>query len=190
MKSLPTMEFASRSDWESWLSRQHAGSPGVWLKLAKKDSTAETVSRSDALEVALCYGWIDGRANSLDEDYWLQSFTPRTRRSRWSKINRQKATELIETGAMKPAGMREIERAKADGRWEAAYDSPSTAIVPDDLQRELARNKKAREVFATLDSRNRYAILYRIQDAKKPETRARRIAKYVAMLGEGRKIYS
>jgi uncharacterized protein YdeI (YjbR/CyaY-like superfamily) len=190
MKSLPTVEFASRGEWESWLAEEHARSAGVWLKLAKKNSKAETVSRSDALEVALCYGWIDGRANSLDEDYWLQSFTPRTARSKWSKINREKARELIDTGAMKPAGLREIERAKADGRWEAAYDSPSTATVPDDLERELAKNEKAREVFATLDSRNRYAILYRIQDAKKPETRARRIAKYVAMLGEGKKIYS
>jgi uncharacterized protein YdeI (YjbR/CyaY-like superfamily) len=190
MKSRPTMAFASRSDWEAWLAGQHASSPGVWLKLAKKDSKAETISRSEALEVALCYGWIDGRANPLDEDYWLQSFTPRTPRSRWSKINRRKATELIETGAMKPAGMREIERAKADGRWEAAYDSPSTATVPDDLERELAKNERAREFFATLDGRNRYAILYRIQDAGKPETRARRIAKYVAMLAEGKKIYS
>jgi uncharacterized protein YdeI (YjbR/CyaY-like superfamily) len=185
----PVESFPSRDAWEAWLEQQHASSPGVWLKLAKKGSAFETVSRADALEVALCYGWIDGQADSLDDDHWLQRFTPRTARSKWSRINRDKATELIETGAMKPAGLREVERARADGRWAAAYESPSTAVVPDDLERELAKSDRAREFFAALDSRNRYAILYRIQDAKKPETRARRIAKYVAMLNEGKKIY-
>jgi uncharacterized protein YdeI (YjbR/CyaY-like superfamily) len=189
MTGLPTMTFASRDDWESWLAGQHAESRGVWLKLAKKGSGSETVSRADALEVALCYGWIDGQADSLDDDHWLQRFTPRRPRSRWSRINRDKATQLIDARAMKPAGMREVESAKADGRWEAAYDSPSTATVPDDLRRALAGNEKARELFATLDSRNRYAILYRIQEAKRPETRARRIAKYVEMLGEGKKLH-
>jgi uncharacterized protein YdeI (YjbR/CyaY-like superfamily) len=186
----PVMSFASRDEWEAWLADQHGSSPGVWLKFAKKGSDFETVSRADALETALCYGWIDGQADSLDDDHWLQRFTPRTTRSKWSRINRQKAMELIEAGAMKPAGLREVERAKADGRWDAAYEPPSTAAIPEDLERELAKNERAREFFATLDSRNRYAILYRIQDARKPETRARRIAKYVAMLGEGKKIYS
>ncbi len=125
----------------------------------------------------------------FDEDYYLQRFTPRRARSKWSKINRRKATELIARGEMKPAGLREVERAKADGRWDAAYDAPSTATVPEDLRRELDRNDRAREFFATLDSANRYAILYQIQDAKKPETRARRIQKYVAMLNEQKKIY-
>jgi uncharacterized protein YdeI (YjbR/CyaY-like superfamily) len=185
----PVGSFATREAWEAWLAEQHASSSGLWLKLAKKGSGLESISRADALEVALCYGWIDGQADSFDDDHWLQRFTPRTPRSKWSRINREKAMQLIETGAMKPAGLREIERAKADGRWAAAYEPPSTATIPDDLQAELAKSDRAREFFATLDSRNRYAILHRIQDAKRPETRARRIAKYVAMLNEGKKIY-
>jgi len=138
---------------------------------------------------ALCHGWIDGQKDRLDERFWLQRFTPRTPRSRWSKRNRERAEALIGSGEMAPAGTREIERARADGRWEAAYDSHSTATVPDDLQAELDRNAAAREFFAALDSTNRYAILYRIQEARRPDTRARRIAKYVAMLSEGRKIH-
>jgi uncharacterized protein YdeI (YjbR/CyaY-like superfamily) len=185
----PVGSFATREAWEAWLAEQHASSGGLWLKLAKKGSGFESISRADALEVALCYGWIDGQADSFDDDHWLQRFTPRTPRSKWSRINREKAMQLIETGAMKPAGLREIERAKADGRWAAAYEPPSTAAIPDDLQGELAKSDRAREFFDTLDSRNRYAILHRIQDAKRPETRARRIAKYVAMLNEGKKIY-
>jgi uncharacterized protein YdeI (YjbR/CyaY-like superfamily) len=185
----PVMSFATRDAWETWLAQQHASSRGLWLKLAKKSSDFETVSRADALEVALCYGWIDGQADSFDEHHWLQRFTPRTPRSKWSRINREKAMRLIESGEMKPAGLREIERAKADGRWEAAYEPASTATIPDDLERALAKSDRAREFFAGLDSRNRYAIIYRIQDAKKPETRSRRIAPYVAMLNEGKKIY-
>ncbi|MDQ5811924.1 MAG: YdeI/OmpD-associated family protein [Actinomycetota bacterium] len=189
MPDLPVISFASRDAWEAWLQEQHATSEGLWLKFAKKDSGVETVTYSEAVEAALCYGWIDGQKASFDDHYWLQRFTPRRPRSKWSKINRQKATELIERGEMKPAGLREVERAKADGRWDAAYDAPSTATVPEDLRRELDRNDRAREFFATLDSANRYAILYQIQDAKKPETRARRIQKYVAMLNEQKKIY-
>jgi uncharacterized protein YdeI (YjbR/CyaY-like superfamily) len=181
-RDLPVVSFASRDAWEAWLEAEHAGASSVWLKFAKKGSGIDSVSHADALEVALCYGWIDSQAAKLDDDYWLQRFTPRRSRSKWSRINRDKATELIANGRMKAAGLREVERAKADGRWDAAYEAQSTAAVPDDLQRELDRNDKARAFFATLDSRNRYAILYRIQDAKKPETRARRIEKYVAML--------
>ena len=161
----------------------------MWLKIAKKGSGIETVSYAEALEAALCYGWIDGQKASFDENYWLQRFTPRKPKSKWSKVNRQKATELIERGQMKAAGLREVERAKVDGRWEAAYDAQSTATVPDDLRRELENNDKAREFFATLDSRNRYAILYQIQDAKRPEPRAGRIAKYVALLTEQKNLY-
>ena len=135
------------------------------------------------------YGWIDGQRKGFDGDYYLQRFTPRRPRSRWSKINREKATELIEKGMMRPAGLREVERAKADGRWDAAYDSPSTATVPDDLRRELERDPRAMSFFSTLNSANRYAILYQIQEARRPETRARRIEKYVAMLAEGKKLY-
>jgi uncharacterized protein YdeI (YjbR/CyaY-like superfamily) len=186
---LPIIPFASRDAWGAWLEGQHATSDGLWLKLAKKYSGLETVTHDQAVEIALCYGWIDGQVRSFDEDYYLQRFTPRRPRSKWSKINRQKATKLIERVEMKPAGLREVERAKAEGRWDAAYDAPSTATVPEDLKRALGKNEIAREYFATLDRRNRYTILYQIQDAKRPETRARRIAKYVAMLAEREKPY-
>ncbi len=186
---LPIVPFASREAWEAFLEGQHATSQGLWLKLAKKGSGIESVTYDQAVEVALCYGWIDGQVRKFDGDYYLQRFTPRRPRSRWSKVNREKATELIERGEMKAAGLREVERAKADGRWDAAYDPPSTATVPEDLQRELEKNERARSFFSELDSRNRYAILYQIQDAKRPETRARRIAKYVAMLAEQEKPY-
>lgn len=186
---LPVVPFASRDAWAAWLEERHATSDGLWLKLAKKGSGIDTVTYPQAVEVALCYGWIDGQVRKFDESYWLQRFTPRRTRSKWSKINRQRAIELIEKGEMKPAGLREVERARADGRWDAAYDAQSTAQVPEDLRRALEKNEAAREFFARLNSANRYAILYQIQDAKKPETRARRIAKYVAMLGEGKKTY-
>jgi uncharacterized protein YdeI (YjbR/CyaY-like superfamily) len=186
---LPVIPFASRGAWAAWLEEQHATSDGLWLKFAKKGSGVETVTYAEAVETALCYGWIDGQRVSFDDRFWLQRFTPRRARSRWSKINRQKATELIESGEMQPAGLREVERARADGRWDAAYDAPSTATVPEDLRRELEKNEPARAFFETLDSANRYAILYQIGDAKRPETRARRIGKYVAMLSEGKKIY-
>ena len=186
---LPIIPFASREAWETWLEEQHAVSQGVWLKLAKKGSGIESVTFAEALDVALCYGWIDSQANKFDGDYWLQRFTPRKPRSKWSQVNREKVARLIEAGRMKPAGLREIERAKSDGRWDAAYEPPSAATVPDDLRLELEKNERAREFFETLDRSNRYAILYRIQDARRPETRARRIARYVAMLAEHKKLY-
>jgi uncharacterized protein YdeI (YjbR/CyaY-like superfamily) len=186
---LPIIPFASREQWEAWLEEQHATSEGLWLKFAKKGSGIETVTYDQAVEVAICYGWIDGQARRLDQDYYLQRFTPRRARSRWSKVNRKKATELIERGQMNPAGLSEVERARADGRWDAAYDAPSTATVPDDLLKELEKNEAAWDFFSELDRRNRYAILYQIQDARRPETRARRIAKYVALLAERRKPY-
>jgi uncharacterized protein YdeI (YjbR/CyaY-like superfamily) len=186
---LPIVPFATREAWETWLEEHHTTSDGLWLKIAKKGSGLETVTYDQAVEIALCYGWIDGQVRKFDEYYYLQRFTPRRPRSKWSKINRQKATELIARAEMKPAGLREVERAKADGRWDAAYDAPSTATVPEDLLRELEKNEKAREFFSELDGRNRYAILYQIQDAKRPETRARRIAKYVAKLAEQKKPY-
>ena len=186
---LPIIPFASRDAWAAWLDEHHATSNGVWLKIAKKGSAIETISYAEALDVALCYGWIDGQKASFDERHWLQRFTPRRPRSKWSKVNRQKATELIEKGEMRHAGLREVERAKADGRWEEAYDAQSTTTVPDDMRQELEKNQRALEFFSKLDSRNRYAILYRIQDAKKSETRARRIEKYVAMLAEHKKLY-
>jgi uncharacterized protein YdeI (YjbR/CyaY-like superfamily) len=167
----------------------HADSDGVWLKIAKKGSSLDTASYPEALDVALCYGWIDGQKGKLDEHHWLQRFTPRRAGSKWSKLNCAKATALIGSGRMQPAGHREVEKARADGRWDAAYDSHRTATVPDDLQQALDADDQAREFFSTLNSQNRYAILYRIQDAKRPETRARRIAQFVAMLHDGNKLY-
>lgn len=159
------------------------------MKLAKKQSGIASVSQRDAVEVALCYGWIDGQAKSVDADYWLQRFTPRSARSVWSKINCARVEALIASGEMRAAGLKEVERAKVDGRWANAYDSPRNATVPEDLAQALGRSKEARAFFSTLDSRNRYAILHRLQGAKRPETRARRIATFVAMLAEGKKIY-
>jgi uncharacterized protein YdeI (YjbR/CyaY-like superfamily) len=186
---LPVLGFADAAAWESWLAQQHASSPGVWLKIAKKGSGAAGVSYPEALEAALCYGWINGQKGALDDDYWLQRFTPRKPGSRWSRINTEKAAELIAAGRMRPAGMREVELAREDGRWDAAYAGQRSMAVPGDLERALAGNETARAFFATLSSVNRYAILYRIADAKRAETRARRIAKYVAMLAAHETIY-
>jgi uncharacterized protein YdeI (YjbR/CyaY-like superfamily) len=186
---LPIVGFATQEEWRAWLADEHATSSGVWLKIAKAGGGSEGVSYADALEVALCYGWIDGQKRKLDDDHWLQRFTPRKARSRWSRINRDKAIALIERGEMQPSGLREVEAARADGRWDAAYAGQRTAAVPDDLRRALDADPAAAAFFSTLDSRNRYAILYRVQDAKKPETRARRIDKYVAMLAAGEKLY-
>jgi uncharacterized protein YdeI (YjbR/CyaY-like superfamily) len=186
---LPIIGFESAADWEVWLEANHAQSPGVWIKIAKAGGQQPTVTYPEALDVAICFGWIDGQKGSADDAHWLQKFTRRGARSKWSKVNRQKATALIEQGRMRPAGLAEVERARQDGRWDAAYDSPGTATVPDDLQQALDSRPEAAAFFATLNSRNRYAILYRIQDAKRPETRARRIADFVAMLDEGRTLY-
>jgi uncharacterized protein YdeI (YjbR/CyaY-like superfamily) len=187
--ALPIKLFASAHAWQRWLQAEHARSPGVWLKFAKRGHAAATVSYAEALEVALCFGWIDGQKNKLDAEFWLQKFTPRAARSRWSQINCAKALGLIESGRMQPAGLKAVEQAQADGRWAAAYSSQSRAQVSPDLQRALDAQPAAREFFATLDSRNRYSILYRIQDAKKPETRARRIAAFVEMLAQGKTLY-
>jgi len=186
---VPEIAFASRADWAAWLARNHASSAGVWLLIAKKDGGARTVSYAEALDVALCYGWIDGRKGARDETHWLQRFSPRTARSKWSRINRDKAQALIDAGQMHPAGLREVERAKADGRWETAYAGQRIAEVPSDLAEALAANDAAREFFATLNGANRYAIIYRIHDAKRPQTRAQRIAKFVAMLADHQTIH-
>jgi uncharacterized protein YdeI (YjbR/CyaY-like superfamily) len=186
---LPILPFERQKDWAAWLEKNHATSSGVWLKLAKKASGIKSVTYDEALEAALCYGWIDGQKKSHDETSWLQKFTPRGPKSIWSKINTEKAQRLIESGQIKPAGLKVVESAKQDGRWDAAYAPPSKAVVPDDLQAELDRNAKAKAFFATLDSLNRYAILHRIHTAKKTETRARRIEQFVRMLENGEKIY-
>jgi uncharacterized protein YdeI (YjbR/CyaY-like superfamily) len=186
---LPTIAFPSRADWESWLEANHAAADGVWIKFAKKASGIETVSYVEAVEAALCFGWIDGQAKSLDEQWYLQRFTPRRPRSKWSQINRARAEALIESGAMRPAGLREVERAKEDGRWEAAYPSPSKIEVPDDLRAALDASPAAARSFDQLDATNRYAVLYRIHDAKRADTRARRIDQFVAMLARGEKLH-
>jgi uncharacterized protein YdeI (YjbR/CyaY-like superfamily) len=181
--------FASAEWFEAWLAEQHATSDGLWIRFAKKASGIPTVVYAEAVEASLRYGWIDGQVKRLDEDYYVQRFTPRRARSRWSKINCAKAEALIARGAMEPAGLAEVERAKADGRWDAAYDAPSTATVPEDLRAALDGDPKASAFFETLDSNNRYAILHRIQEAKRAETRARRIEKFVAMLSRGETIH-
>ena len=186
---LPKIAFASQKDWEKWLKTNHLASPGIWLQLAKKTSGTPSVTYAEAIEIALCYGWIDGQKQSHSAEAWLQKFTPRGRKSIWSKINREKALALIESGKMKPAGLAEVERAKQDGRWEQAYDSPAGATIPPDLQAALNKNLRAKAFFATLESRNRYAILWRVQTAKKAETRAKRIALFVGMLERGEKIH-
>lgn len=183
------MECADAASWTRWLERHHASAAGVWLRIAKKDSGIASIDHPAALEEALCWGWIDGQRKSDDAQYFLQRFTPRTRRSIWSQINRAKVLKLIDEGRMQPAGLAEIERAKADGRWDAAYEGVAAATVPPDLQAALDANKKAAKFFATLDSRNRFAVLFRTQGAKKPETRARRIAQFVEMLAKGEKIH-
>lgn len=181
--------FESAEEFERWLDEHHSSSPGIWLKLRKKAPGVVALDYVQALDVALCYGWIDGLKGKIDDSYWLQRFTPRKPNSKWSKINRDKAAALLEQGRMRPPGLAEVERAKADGRGDAAYDGWRSASVPDDLAEALAANPAAAEFFATLDGQNRYAILYRIQDAKKRETRVRRIEKYVAMLAEQKKLY-
>lgn len=182
---LPVLFFADPDEWEQWLAAEHATAHGVWLKFAKKATGIRSLNHAGALDVALCYGWIDGQARGLDDQYHLQRFTPRRPRSKWSKINREKVAALQAAGRMQPAGLAEVERAKADGRWDAAYDPPSTATVPPDLQEALDQNPAAAAFFATLTGSKRYAFLYRIQDAKRPETRARRIATFVDLLNRG-----
>jgi uncharacterized protein YdeI (YjbR/CyaY-like superfamily) len=183
------LECASAEEWEEWLAANHDSAREVWLRLAKKGSGAVTVTKAEALETALMYGWIDGKAASQDHSYWLQRFTPRARRSKWSKINCEAVEDLIAAGRMKPAGLAAVEAARSDGRWEAAYAPPSTIEVPGDFLEKLEQNRAAHAFFERLDAQNRYAILYRIADAKKQETRARRIAKFVGMLERGETIY-
>ena len=186
---LPTLPFASQKKWASWLAKQHAKSLGIWLKLAKRDSGIASVTYDEALDVALCYGWIDGQKKGFDDKYWLQMFTPRGSKSIWSKINTMKAEKLIASGEMKSAGLKAIELAKRDGRWAAAYESQKNISVPDDFQSVLDKNKKAKDFFATLNSVNRYAILFRIHNAKKAETRVKRIQQFIEMLEKKEKIY-
>ena len=185
----PLKEFPTARSFELWLSREHATADGIRIKIAKKASGIPSVNYAEALEIALCFGWIDGQSKSIDEQWYWQRFTPRRTRSIWSKRNRDIVARLVGDGRMRPAGQAEIDRAKADGRWEAAYDSPANAAVPPDLAAALNKSPQAKKFFGSLDSRNRYAILHRLMTAKKPETRAKRLALFVEMLTEGRKLY-
>jgi uncharacterized protein YdeI (YjbR/CyaY-like superfamily) len=185
----PVLAFASQEEWEGWLAGNHSESDGVWLRFAKKGAGVTSVGYAEALDVALCFGWIDSQTASLDERFYLQRFTPRGRRSKWSQVNREHVARLAAEGRMQPAGLAQVAAAQADGRWDAAYEPPSRATVPDDLQRELDARPRAAEAFAGLSSQNRYAILYRVQDAKRPETRARRIAQFVEMLERGETLH-
>lgn len=188
-EELPIRLFSDRAELESWLEKSHDSSAGVWLKIAKKGTGERSVTYAEALEAALCFGWIDSQKRGLDETHFLQRFTPRRPRGRWSKINREKAEVLIAAEQMRPSGLAEVEAAKADGRWEDAYAGQRTAQVPPDLQRELDASPAAREFFEGLDSANRYAIVYRLDEAKKPETRERRLRKFLAMLERGEKVH-
>jgi uncharacterized protein YdeI (YjbR/CyaY-like superfamily) len=183
------LEFKTQRDWEKWLAKNSENPAGAWLRIAKKGSKNPTVSYAEALDVALCYGWIDAQKRAESESAWLQRFMPRQSRSIWSKINREKALALIGAGKMKPAGLAEVTRAQQDGRWDAAYDSPKTATVPADFQNALDANSAAKEFFRTISAANRYAILWRLQTAKKPETRARRIENFIQMLEKGETLH-
>lgn len=189
LKETPIILFENQKKWETWLKKNHAESAGIWMRIAKKGAEISSVTYPDALDVALCYGWIDGQKKSYDDASFLQKFTPRRKKSIWSKINREKVEALIKSGRMQPPGLAAVESAKSDGRWEAAYDSHRSMTVPDDFEAALAKNKKASAFFATLNSANRYAILFRIQTAKKEETRQRRIAQFVEMLERNEKLH-
>ncbi|WP_274365688.1 YdeI/OmpD-associated family protein [Paenibacillus thermotolerans] len=186
---LPIHFFENQQAWEQWLGHHHASSPGVRLQIAKKQSGLTSVSYDEALEVALCYGWIDSRKETCDDKTWLQRFTPRGPQSIWSKVNKEKAERLIAGGRMKPAGLAAIETAKRNGQWDKAYEPSSSASLPDDFEAALLRNEKAKAFYETLDKRNKYAITFRIQSAKKAETRTKRIEQFISMLERQEKIY-
>jgi uncharacterized protein YdeI (YjbR/CyaY-like superfamily) len=187
--ALPVLLFEDQDAWAAWLDEHHAGAPGVWLRLAKKNAALRSLPYAEALDVALCYGWIDSQKKSHDESSWLQKFTPRGPKSLWSKINCEKVRALSDAGRMRPAGLRAVEQAQADGRWDAAYDSQRTASVPADLAAALEGNAAAKAFFSALDGANRYAVLFRVQTATTPAARAKRIAALVAMLARGEKIH-
>lgn len=185
----PVKLFKSEKAWETWLEKNHAKAPGIWMRFAKKKAALKSINYAQALDVALCYGWIDSLVKTYDEESYIQKFTPRGPKSTWSKINRAKVDELTTAGRMRPAGIAAVDAAKADGRWDAAYDSARNATVPHDLQAALDANEDAAKFFATLDGANRYSVLWRVQTARKPETRARRIETLVEMLANGEKIH-
>ena len=185
LTELPILPFESKKKFSDWLAKNHDKSAGLWLKIAKKATGISTVTYAEALDVALCYGWIDGQKGSFDEQYFLQKFTPRRAKSIWSKINVEKVAGLIASGEMKPSGLKAVEAAKQDGRWDAAYSSQKNIVVPADFQSALEKNKKAKAFFETLTGAKRYSFLFRIETAKKAETREKRIGQFVQMLAKG-----
>lgn len=186
---LQILSFVAPEEWEAWLQKNHTQNDGVWIKFAKKDSSITLVTHAQVLPIALCYGWIDGQARTIDDKYWLLKFTPRRPRSIWSKRNCEIVTQLIKDGRMQPAGLAQIEAAKADGRWDAAYDSVKNMVVPEDFLKELSKDPKALALFESLNRSNKYAITWKLQTAKKPETRAKRMEVFLAMLKKGEKLY-
>jgi uncharacterized protein YdeI (YjbR/CyaY-like superfamily) len=188
-RDLKIASFKSAKEWEKWLAKNHAASRGLWLKIFKKDSKTLSINYSDALDEALCYGWIDGQKAAFDDKAWLQKFGPRQLKSAWSKINVGHAERLTKAGRMKPAGLEKIESAKKDGRWSKAYDPQSSAQLPEDFLKEVSKNTKAKVFLKTLNRSNVYAISYRLQTAKKPETRKKRISQFVEMLSKGEKLH-
>ena len=186
---LPILDCESQSDWIAWLEDHHDTSPGVRLQIAKKNSGRRSVSYAEAVDTALCYGWIDGQRGALDDKFFLQRFRPRRPKSVWSKLNRAKVTKLISEGKMQPAGLKQIEAAKKDGRWDAAYASPANSTIPEDFQAALDKNPKAQAFFETLTKANRYSICWRIQNAKKPDIRRAKIEQFITMLGEHKKLH-
>lgn len=188
-KDLPVLLFDSTQSWHDWLEENHRQPLGLWLKIAKKSSDKSSITYAEALEEALCYGWIDGQKQAYDDEYWLQKFSPRGSKSIWSKVNVAKAKVLINSGRMQSAGIAAIDLAKQDGRWDAAYDSPGTATVPEDFQEALDKNPKAKQFFETLNRANVYAFCWRVQTAKKPETRKARVKKFTDMLNRGEKLH-
>ncbi len=185
-RDLEILQCATAHEWAGWLGAHHADSAGVWLKLAKQGAPTATVTYPQALDVAICHGWIDGQKRGFDDSFWLQRFTPRGPRSKWSQINRDKATALMVAGRMQTPGLAQVQAAQADGRWEAAYEPQSRATVPEDLQAALDANPAAKDFFSTLSGARRYAFLYRLHNVRSPARRAQRIAAYVVMLSEGR----
>ena len=186
---LPIVGFADAGAFEAWIEARSDDAPGLWLKLAKKGSRIASLSKAEAIDAALCHGWIDGQLDKYDDTCWLVRFTPRKPRSKWSEVNRTRALQLIEAGRMQSAGLAQVEAAKSDGRWEVAYAPASRSAVPPDLQATLDENPQAATFFATLTGANRYAILYRIGAVKRPDTRARKIASFVAMLERGETVH-
>lgn len=186
---LPIISFQAPADWENWLAENHAQTTGIWLRILKKSSDALSITYAEAVDEALCYGWIDGQSRKYDEQSWLQKFTPRRKKSIWSKINVERVERLAAAGKMQPAGFAEIEAAKQDGRWQQAYDSPKNVVIPDDFLQELEKDSKAKVFFETLNKTNVYSIAFRLQTARKPETRAKRMRAILEMLSKGEKFH-